>query len=183
MILSVFFRREISPPNNNKFKWPAGCFPHFLSQRRQFPPPPLNYISRKNLAWWYCCECVDCVAVSLTHHSFWSGSGWLSKALALCLCWSKSWSGWPSKVIQYPNTPWARRGYQEYDVRGQHTLHWSLQCTVKTWINKDTVLAQVRRFVLHVRLSQESKGGRVECGGCSHFGVQEWLFHHQEESE
>ena len=26
---------------------------------------------------------------------------------APCLCWSKSWSAWLSKVIQCPNTPWA----------------------------------------------------------------------------
>ena len=36
---------EISPPNTNKFKQPAGCFSHFLSPQKQFPP--LNYISRK----------------------------------------------------------------------------------------------------------------------------------------
>ena len=37
---------EISPPNTNKFKQTAGCFSHFLSPQKQFPP--LNYISRKN---------------------------------------------------------------------------------------------------------------------------------------
>ena len=46
---------------------------------------------------------------------------------------------------------------------------------IKTWTNKDTMLAQVRRFVLHGWLSQQSKGGvqqklleeaRVECAGC-----------------
>ena len=37
---------KFPPPNNNKLKRPAGCFSHFLSQQKQFPP--LNYISRKN---------------------------------------------------------------------------------------------------------------------------------------
>ena len=31
---------EISPPNTNKFKQPAGCFSLFLSQQKQSPPPP-----------------------------------------------------------------------------------------------------------------------------------------------
>ena len=37
---------KFPPPNNNKFKQPAGCFSHFLSPQKQFPP--LNDISRKN---------------------------------------------------------------------------------------------------------------------------------------
>ena len=36
----------ICPPNTNNFKQPAGCFSHFLSPQKQFPP--LNYNSRKN---------------------------------------------------------------------------------------------------------------------------------------
>ena len=36
---------KISPPNTNKFEWPAGCFSHFLPPQKQFPPP--NYNSRK----------------------------------------------------------------------------------------------------------------------------------------
>ena len=52
-LLAVFFFSGplgggISPTNNNKFKWSAGCFSHFLSQQKQFPP--LNYI-RKNPAY------------------------------------------------------------------------------------------------------------------------------------
>ena len=35
--------------------------------------------------------------------------------LALCLCWSKSWSAWLSKAIQCPNTPWARGGYRDWN--------------------------------------------------------------------
>ena len=48
--LSVFFsgplggeisppKFDISPPNTNKFKRPAGCFSYFLSPQKQFPPP------------------------------------------------------------------------------------------------------------------------------------------------
>ena len=50
LCMPVFFSGplggEISPPNTNKFKQTAGCFSHFLSPQKQFPP--LNYISRKN---------------------------------------------------------------------------------------------------------------------------------------
>ena len=63
-VISVFSEPlggEISPPNNNKFKWPAGYFSHFLSPQKQFPP--LNYISRKNpecdgaCSAWNACAC------------------------------------------------------------------------------------------------------------------------------